>query len=197
MTKLKNSRKLLFGRTIFVNILITLGVTLLVVYFSGLASHRTILQNSLISLTILAVSFFLFLSISLFYGFNVYDNLSHKLGFKWNGSSVFDRAALIPKAPDIFETEDGLSGILVSIVLWVIVTIAMLLFLVFLEFVLWAAIIGLIGLIYWVIMRALKLIFSKSEICENNLLKSVYYGFVYTILYISWIYGVVYISSIL
>lgn len=103
---------------------------------------------------------------------------------------------MIPGTPGSFDGGDGIGGILVSIVLWIVMTILFILFLILLEFVLWAGMLAFIALIYWLLMRALKLIFAKSAECQNDLIKSATYGLGYTTLYLGWLYAVIYISTL-
>jgi hypothetical protein len=198
MSTIKKNRKLFFGKTLLIAFVATLLITVVVVYITGISSHRAILDNAIISLTVLWGAFFLFVTIGLFNGFDIKDDLSHKLHIKWRGTGFNVNTHSIPENPISFdvETGDGIEGCLASIVLWIVATIAFLVFLIFFEFVLWAAFLGLVILIYWILMRALKLIFSKSQECENDLPKSIYNALVYTTLYVSWLYGVIYFSSI-
>lgn len=194
---MKNSRIFLKGKTILIGVVISVIATVLIVYLSGLDTHRSLLNNSLISLTILALVFFFFLTVGLYKGLHIHDNLSYKLKLAWGKpkSSIFNSSSF-PDTPGVIDSDDGISGILFSIILWIIMTILFIVFLILLEFVLWAVLLALIGLIYWILMRALKLIFSKSSECQNDLIKSVTYGTGYTALYLGWLYGVIYIATL-
>lgn len=196
MSRVKTSKKLFFGKTILIASVLTLVVTILIVYATGLANHRTIIENSFISLSILCVALFTFVTTGLYHGFNVYDDLSHKLKFKWRGSTLSDGFDFAPGMPDAFDGDDACAGILLSVTLWIVATIGILLFLIFAELLFSIAWIALVAMIYWVIIRALKLVFSKSQTCEGDLSKSICYGFSYTALYLGWIYGVIYLSSV-
>ncbi|UII31348.1 hypothetical protein LVD17_23940 [Fulvivirga ulvae] len=90
MPGVKISKKLFFGKTILITASVTLVITILIVYITGLASHRTIIENSFISLSILCIALFTFVTTGLYNGFNVYDDLSHKLKFKWRGNTISD-----------------------------------------------------------------------------------------------------------
>ena len=178
MSNIQKSRKLFFGKTLLIGF------------------HRAILNNAIISLTVLWISFFLFVTIGLFNGFDVRDDLSHKLQIKWRGTGLNLDTYSLSESPFSIDVGDGLEGVLVSIVLWIVATIVFLLFLILMEFVLWATLLALVMLIYWVLIRAMKLIFSKSQECQNDLPKSIYYALVYTTLYVGWLYGVIYLSSV-
>lgn len=196
MTEVKNSRKLLFGKTLFIASIATVLTTLLLVFITGLASHRTILDNALISLSIIGVITFLFLTAGLYFGVDIQDNLSDKLNFNWKGSGLSDNAHLVPDGPVSFDVGEDFAGIVVSIFLWIAVSILFILFLILMEFVVWFAAMALAGLVYWIFIRAMKLIFSKSAYCQGDLPKSISYGFTYTALYVGWIYGVIFISTV-
>ncbi|MBL6445613.1 hypothetical protein JMN32_04790 [Fulvivirga sp. 29W222] len=194
-SRVKTSRKLFFGKTVLIAALATLVVTILIVYLTGLSNHRTIIENSLISLSILCVALFTFMTVGLYNGFNIYDDLSHKLKFTWRGSSSWTDVNFSPDLPVELDGDDACAGILISIVVWILVTIGIILFLFLAELILSFAWIALVAVIYWVFIRALKLVFSKSRKCEGNLLRSFYYGFSYTTLYLGWVYGVIYVSG--
>ena len=196
---MKSSRKLLFGKTLLIAFLGTVIITILSVYLSGITSHRSILENSVISLSILALCFFLFLAVGLYSGLNVLDNYSHKLKMVWRKALKKDYGSnWIPDVGSIEPPDlgDGIGGIILGILLWILVTIVLVWLLISLQAIVWLTmIISVVG-IYWVLIRALKLIFSKSSECEGDLVKSITYAFGYTVLYIGWIYGVVYATTL-
>lgn len=197
---MKSSKKLLFGKTLLIAFLGTIVITVLSVCLTGLTSHRSILENSIISLSILALCFFIFLTFGLFNGLNVLDNYSHKLQLKWRTALRKDHGdgSWVPDFGDVEAPDlgDGIGGIILGILLWIIVTIIVVWLLITLQAVVWLTMIILVAAIYWILIRALKLIFSKSTECEDDFLKSVTYATGYTILYIGWIYGVVYATTL-
>ncbi|MEQ9405079.1 MAG: hypothetical protein RIM99_15925 [Cyclobacteriaceae bacterium] len=199
---MRNSKKILLGKSIFIAALITIGATLIIVYLTGRPSHRSILENSFISLSVLASVLFLFLAAGLYNGLNVFDNLGHKLKVAWRKpqSPITDNLHWLSNSssggsslPDVGE---GIEGILLSILLWIGITILAIVLIVFLEVFVWASVLLLLAIIYWVMIRALKLIFSKSQECMDDLPKSVFYALGYTILYSGWIYAVIYASTL-
>ncbi|GEM_PF-2082030 len=196
---MRKSRVFLRGKTILIGFSLALFVTILIVYLTGFSSHRTILENSYISLSILAIFFFGFLTVGLYKGLHVHDDLSHKLKFDWGktNSSVFSGSPGLTNTDFSFDGGDGLVGILISLVVWILVSILFIIFLALIEIVLSVGFIVLIALIYWIIMRALKLIFSKSNECYENLSKSLKVAAGHTILYLGWIYGIIYLSSLI
>lgn len=194
---MRGKRKLLFGKTLLIAFVATILVTSLLVYFTGITSHRSILDNALISLSILAGCLFLFLTAGLYNGLNVLDNYSHKLQLRWKGAKnrLTDFSGLGGESiADVPTVGDDLAGIVGSIFFWIIVTFVLVVLIIFLQALVWFMFVLLAMAIYWIIIRALKLIFSKSAVCENNLPKSVAYALGYTILYVGWMFGIAYLS---
>jgi len=66
--------KLLMYSTVGIIVLVILSI-----WLSGIGSHRSLFQNSILSTSILAVSFFLFVSLGLYYGFKLKDNIGNVL----------------------------------------------------------------------------------------------------------------------
>lgn len=174
--------------------LVIILLVVLSVWISGISSHQTLFQNSIISTTILAVSFFLFISFSLYNGVKLKDNLGSifsKEKFKEinQSSSGFDTANL-----DIPEVGfDGIGGIILGIIAWIFFTIILLLVLYIVGVFFWSILFLLLAMLYWIYFRALRLIFKNSGKCKGNLLKSISLGFLYSAIYVSWIYGIIYL----
>lgn len=113
----------------------TVGIILLViicVWISGQSSHRSLFQNSIISTSILGTAFLLFISLGLYYGLKLKDNIGHVLT-KENIKKLSD------KTPEIgnFDFDgpalgDGIGGIIVSIIAWLIFSIVLVFLLYFL-----------------------------------------------------------------
>lgn len=194
MTNMKNSRKLLYGKTLFLAAIPTLIIVTLLVYLTGLESHRSIIDNSLISSTIIATTFFTFITIGLYNGLNVIDNYSNKLKLTWKNAKRSVKENEFAGNIDFPSMEaDNIFG---AIVLFFFVALAIIFLIAFIVPFLWVSIVFLTVAIYWIMIRSLKLIFSRSRYCENNLLKSLGYALLYTALYTGWIYGVIYLSTI-
>ena len=195
----KPTRKLLFGKTLLIALVSTIVVTVLLVYVTGLATHRSLLENFLISVTTIALFLFLFMAFGLYNGLNVLDNYSHKLQLTWKQAHKRMPDAFVPDMGSdvtIPDVGDGIGGIVAGIILWVVFSIVLVTLLVVLQAVVWLAIVLLLIAIYWVMIRSLKLIFSKSAECEGDLAKSVVYAFGYTALYVGWIYGISYLATL-
>lgn len=178
----------------------TVGIILLViicVWISGQSSHRSLFQNSIISTSILGTAFLLFISLGLYYGLKLKDNIGHVLT-KENIKKLSD------KTPEIgsFDFDgpalgDGIGGIIVSIIAWIVISIVLVFLLYFLGVFFWVVVLLFTAMLYWIFFRALRLVFKNSKHCRGNLLKSFGFGFLYSFLYLSWIYGIIFIVNYL
>lgn len=92
---------------------------------------------------------------------------------------------------------DGISGLILSLLLWIVMSILFIAFLIVLEIVFWFSIFILLAMLYWVFFRALKFVFSKSSDTKGDIGISAVYSLVYTLLYVGWIFGIVYIAEII
>lgn len=180
----------------------TLAIVVLVilsVWLSGKESHRSLFQNSILSTSIIAGAFFLFISFGLYYGLKLKDNVGNifykeriKKAYPENipsidsGGGSFD----LPIAGD-----EGCLGIIIAIVFWIFVAIIAAVALYIIGFLFWVTILILAAMLYWIFFRALRLVFKNSRHCKGNLLKSMGYGFFYSFLYVSWIYGVIFLAN--
>lgn len=142
-------------------------------------------------------SFFIFISSGLYFGLKLKDNVGHIL-HRERVKKYSDNISL----PDVSGFEppavgDGIGGVIVSIILWFLISIALSFLLYFLGFFFWAAILFFAAMLYWIFFRALRLVFKNSRKCKGNLLKSFAFGFFYSFLYISWIYGIIFLVNYL
>ncbi|MGD1318103.1 hypothetical protein [Chryseobacterium sp. 2R14A] len=179
---------------------ITLVIIILVivcVWLSGEYSHRSLFQNSIVSTSILAGAFFIFISSGLYFGWKLKDNVGHIL-HKERLKKYSDNISL----PDVSGFDppavgDSIGGVILSIILWFLISIVFAFLLYFLGFFFWAAILFFAAMLYWIFFRALRLVFKNSRTCKANLLKSFAFGFFYSFLYISWIYGIIFLANYL
>lgn len=178
----------------------TLAIIILVilsVWLSGTNSHRSLFQNSILSTSILAATFFVFISSGLYFGLKLKENVGHIL-HKERIKKYSDNISL----PDVSGFDppavgDGIGGVILSIILWFLISIVFAFLLYFLGFFFWAAILFFAAMLYWIFFRALRLVFKNSKSCKNNLLRSLGFGFFYSFLYISWIYGIIFLVNYL
>lgn len=174
--------------------LVIILLVVLSVWISGRNSHHTLFQNSIVSITILAISFFLFVSISLYNGVKLRDNLGSifsKEKFKEISKSTSDIAPTNLDVPDA--GSDGIGGIIFGIIAWIFFTIALLIMLYIIGIFFWSVLFLFLAMLYWIYFRALRMIFKNSGKCKGDLLKSFGFGFIYSALYVSWIYGIIYL----
>ncbi|MES2544848.1 MAG: hypothetical protein V4548_08175 [Bacteroidota bacterium] len=183
------NRTLLNTKNIFTITLIVVTLTILSVWFYGIGKHKTIIENSLISTSILSVGFFLFISIGLYKGLKIKDNIG-KITDQFDFKKIEHLKDFTPSdsTPDIGE---GIIGIIFSIIFWIIASIIIgYLFFLF-GAIIWFTILIFMAMLYWIFFRALRLVFKKSNECNGNLQKSIIYGLAYTLLYNFWIYGII------
>jgi len=177
------SAQVVFTITILVAVLVVLSI-----WLGGLGQHRTIFENSIISTSILSIAFFIFIVVGLYKGVKIKEDIG----------KITDKFEM-GKAPDISEGLDvaaeipggDLEGVLVSIVLWLVMTGVFLIFFWLFGTFMWAMILIFAAMLYWIFFRAVRLVFKNSSKCNGDLTKSVGYGFVFTGLYNFWIYGII------
>jgi hypothetical protein len=196
--KKPNKRLLINSKKIFTISLISIAITILSVWFYGIGKHKTVIENSLISTSIISIAFFLFITISLYNRTKLKDNIgkltdqfdSKKLTFlkDINADNNFGHSML--------QIGEGIGAIIMNIILWILVTILISYLFFALGTIIWLSILVFLGMLYWIFFRALRLIFKKSSQCSGNIKKSIFYGFIYTILYNFWIYGIILLTKL-
>lgn len=151
----------------------------------------------MVSTSILGTSFLLFISLGLYYGLKLKDNIGHVLT-KENIKKLSDKTPEIGSFDfDIPAVGDGIGGIIVSIIAWLFFSIVLVFLLYFLGVFFWAVILLFAAMLYWIFFRALRLVFKNSKYCRGNLAKSLGFGVFYSFLYLSWIYGIIYLVNYL
>lgn len=167
-------------------------LTILSVWLLGLGKHRTIIENSILSTTLLSSAFFLFILIGLYRGVKLKDNLG-KITDQFDLKKIESFKDFTPTDSDIPDFDDDIGGIIIGIILWIIVSILFgLLFWAF-GAILWMTILIFMAMLYWIFFRALRLVFKKSSDCCGQLDRSLLFAFFYTILYNFWIFGIIFI----
>jgi hypothetical protein len=195
--KIPNRRTLIESKKIFTISLISVLITILSVWYYGIGKHTTVIENSLISTSILSIAFFLFITINLYNGAKLKDNLgkltdtfdSKKLNFlkEFHIDSGFGSS--LP------ELGEGIEGVIFSLLFWILATIIFSFLFFALGAIVWLSILVFLGMLYWIFFRALRLIFKKSSECSGSMDRSIFYGLIYTILYNFWIYGIILLSK--
>ncbi len=182
------------GKSIFIVSLCVIGVTILVVYLTGIKDHRSFISNLYLSLGIIATALFLFMTYGLYKGVGVVDNFPKFRNFK--SGDYISSSGNIPELPDL-DLGEGIGGIILSIVLWIVMGILFIILLIVLEAAIWFTIFIILSMLYWLFFRALKLVFSKSNNTKGDIGISTMYDLFYTTLYIGWIFGIVYLAEVL
>ncbi|MDO6810610.1 hypothetical protein Q4603_18450 [Zobellia galactanivorans] len=191
---MKAKQTYLKGKSVFKVSLIVIGVTILTVYLTGENYHRTLTENFYLSLGIISTTLFLFMAYGLYQGVGLLDNFPKIENYKAK-TPIFNSGNM-PPTPDI-SVGDGIGGLLLSILLWIGITIILTVLLVLFEAVLWLSIFIILAMLYWVFFRALKFVFNKSADTKGDLGISALYALGYTSLYVGWIFGLVFIVDAL
>ncbi|MCH2034102.1 MAG: hypothetical protein MK202_11390 [Tenacibaculum sp.] len=182
------------GKSVFIVSLIVIVVTILTVYFTGINYNRSITNNFYISLGIIATALFSFVTYGLYTGIDLIDNFPKIKSFK-------PKAILSESSPSLdspfVEVGDGIGGIIVSIVLWIVMSIVFVLLLALLEVVFWFSLFIILGMLYWLFFRALKLVFNKSNETKGSIQRAIFYALSYTTMYVGWLFGIVYLVQVL
>lgn len=179
---------LLSARTITLLSVLTIAVVFILVFVFG---HKSFLVELERSIGIICVILFLFLSHCLYRGVRIKNEPIIK--GKWRllkGSEYADVLSNIPVTPSFELASEGLGGIVLAIISWIVITIVALTLLFLLANVVWGVIFVLAVVVYWIFYRALRLALVKSRICKGKLIPSLSYGLIYTTMYSGWIYGV-------
>lgn len=130
----------------------------------------------------------------LYKGIGLIDNFPKFRSFK--SGDIIGNTAPNFDSPSI-DVGDGIGGLILSILLWIGMTILILVLLILLEAVFWFSFFIILTTLYWVFFRALKLVFSKSKHTQGDIGISAIYSIIYTILYLGWIFGIVYLTQII
>ncbi|SED22660.1 hypothetical protein SAMN04489761_4691 [Tenacibaculum sp. MAR_2009_124] len=191
---MKIKQNYLKGKSVFIVSLLVIGVTILTIYLTGINYNRSLTSNLYLSLGIIAISLFLFMTYGLYKGIGLIDN-SPK--FRWfKQGDLIGNVSPALDAPSI-DIGDGIGGLIASIFLWIGMTIFIIVSLVILEAIFWFSFFIMLTMLYWIFFRALKFVFNKSKNTKGNLGVSVAYSLTYTLLYVSWIFGIVYLTDII
>jgi hypothetical protein len=187
--------RLVTTNSVFSISLIVIALTIISIWLFGLGQHRTIFINSIFSTSVLSTSFFLFLTIGLYRGIKLKDNIG-KITDKLNITKP-DLSGGFDIAPDIPDIGEGIEGLIVSVLFWLFFSVILLIFIWLFGAIFWTMVLFFIAMLYWIFFRTLRLVFKNSIKCKDNLFKSIAYGIGYTTLYNFWIYGIIFSSHFL
>jgi len=184
--------RLLNSRTVFKVSLLVVSLTIIGVYFWGLGRHNTFFENSVISTTVLSTAFFFFITVGLYKGIKLKDNIGQITSERISVTDTLDSNPPTIHHGDNFDIDagDGLGGIIVGILLWILWAILVALALWIFSNVILIVISTFAAMLYWIFFRAMRLVFKNSNKSKGDLWESVKYGLTYTFLYNFWIYGV-------
>ncbi|CAM1365338.1 hypothetical protein [Tenacibaculum xiamenense] len=191
---MKTKQTYLKGKSVFIVSLLVIGITILTVYLTGINYNRTVNSNLYLSLSIIGAALFLFMTYGLYNGITIKNNFPKFREFKTG--DLIPQSGTVPELPSI-EVGNGIGELILSVLMWIGMTILMFLFLILLEAFFWISIFIILGMLYWIFFRALKLVFSKSLETKGNLGISMIYSLSYTIMYLGWIFGIVYLTEII
>ena len=193
---MKAKQTYLRGKSVFQVSLLVIIITILTVYLTGENYSRTITSNLYLSLSIIGAALFLFMSYGLYKGVVLMDDFPEFKHFK-TGDIITSSGNLPDLDLPSVSIGDSIGGLIMSILLWIGMTLLLFLLLIVLEAVFWISIFIILAMLYWVFFRALKLVFAKSSETKGDIGMSAMYSFGYTALYLSWIFGIVYLSEII
>ncbi|MES1181471.1 MAG: hypothetical protein ABUL44_01620 [Flavobacterium sp.] len=183
---------LIEGKRVFKISLLVAALTIMGVYFWGLGQHNTFFENSIISTTILSIAFFLFISIGLYRGVRLKDDVNRRTIGMLSVDDVLDLDTHTSHHGDDFDMDvgDGIEGIIIGVLLWIFWAIAVALTLWIFSNIILVVIGTFAAMLYWIFFRAMRLVFNNSNKSKGNIWASIKYGLAYTLLYNCWIYGV-------
>lgn len=193
---MKAKQTYLKGKSVFTVSLLVIGITVLTVYLTGENYNRTVTSNLYLSLGIIGTVLFLFMTYGLYYDIRLTNNFPRFKKFK-TGNFITSSGTMPDFDMPSIDVGDGVVGIVISILLWIGMAILFLVLLIILEAIFWISIFILIAMLYWVFFRALRFVFSKSQETKRDIGISAIYSLTYTILYLGWIFGIVYLSEII
>lgn len=201
-------------------LLISLPVIATITVLVFVLSDRSIFVESQITLAIISLCLFGFLTTGLYRGVRLerpgkeeldrsvqqFESRSQSTGsapsnlftllfsFGPPDLSHFDLPKIDLK--DVPDAGDDLVGCLVTLVLWIVV-LALLAVLVWLLAQFIAALPVFVVALSWIFYRALRVVFARSRACRGRLLRSMGYGLLYTLLYTGWIFILLTIGRLL
>lgn len=184
--------KIINSKTVFIVTLFVIPLTILSVWILGLGIHNSLFQNSLISTTILSLAFFLFISIGLYKGIKLKDNLG-EITDRFDEKDVdFLKEIFTDDSSPNHDLGEGIFGIIISLILWFVMAFIISYIAWAFGAVIWFSLLTFIAMLYWIFFRAFRLVFRKSSICKGKLTTSILYGISFTVLYNFWIYAIIF-----
>lgn len=140
------------------------------------------------------MALFLFMTYGLYTGIGLIDNFPKFRNFK--RGDIVENTSPSLDLPSV-SAGDGIGGLILSILAWIGMTILMIILLIVLEAIFWFSIFILLTMLYWIFFRALKFVFNKSKDTKGAIRISAAYSLGYTLIYVGWIFGIVYLTEIM
>jgi len=189
--------RLVDSRIVFIITLLVIALTIVGVYLWGLGSHHTFFENSFLSTTVLSAAFCSFITVGLFHGIKLKDNIG-RLTDKIK-SENFSKMPDISPTGQIVDVGDDFGGMIlgtvISILLWIVTAVVLAVVLWMFGQLLVISLVAFAAMLYWIFFRALRLVFKNSKRTKGDLPMSVIYGVFYTFLYNFWIYGILFLVA--
>ena len=144
---------LITTKSVFVITLLVMTLTIIGIWLWGLGKERTIIENSLLSTTILSIAFFLFITIGLYRGFKLKDNvgeITDQIDLKKLDGLQGIVANTDIEMPDV---GDGIGSVILGIFLWIVITIILGFLLWLFGVMLWMTTLVFIAMLYWIFFQ--------------------------------------------
>lgn len=191
---MKAKQTYLKGKSVFIVSLVVIGITILTVYLTGINYNRSLTSNFYLSLGIIATALFFFMTYGLYTGIGLIDNFPKFRNFKTGDFIANSGTGPTVEIPAV---GDGIGGLILSILLWIAMSILFVILLIVLEAILWISLFIILAMLYWLFFRALKFVFNKAKETKGDIGIAAVYSLAYTILYVSWMFGIVYLTEIM
>lgn len=156
-----------------------------------------------VTLTIIALCLFGFMAIGLYHGVRVEKDSvrieATSAGSGWNWLAFFDLGSIpmpeihhvdIPGVGDIGGGDD-LAGCLVSLLLWIGVTILIAVILAVVVPFIGSIIVVVFTALYWVFYQALRQVFARSRYCRGNWRRALGVSLIFTTIYTGWLLALI------
>lgn len=184
-------RQYIFSKTAVCLVLFVILLTFGFDYFLNLKTSHSLYENALFILSFLSIMMFILMSLGLYYGLKLKDNI----GKLTNHIDMKKLPDFSGGTQDISIAMESLGGIAEGMGGFVFAILAALVFIMIgwaLILVSWFLIIFMMAILYWIFFRAMRLVLKYSIVCKGNLVRSLQYSAFYTFLYMAWFYGVVF-----
>jgi hypothetical protein len=185
------TRHYIFSKTVVVLISFVILFSFGFDYFLNLKTPHALYENALFILSFLACTLFVLMGCGLYFGLKLKDNIG-KLTDHIDIKKLPDFSG---GTPDVSELIENMGGIVEGLGGFLFAILAAIILIVFgwaIVLVSWYLIIFLAAILYWIFFRAIRLVLKYSMQCKGNVLLSLQYSLVYTFLYSSWMYGIIF-----